>query len=163
MPSVTSVPYFQLLQSMHRRQVRHAVLTSSRLSLEGIVQGTVDLAVAIDIAPDNVTALVNALAEQGFRFARHAESPQTDSRPDPRTGGAEVSILTFTRGESLGGDVHVVLVPPALWHVAGAHLTWRGFDTVPMPVLPWDVLLRREAPVRRPSRVRWMGDAEVLN
>jgi hypothetical protein len=156
MSSMTSVPYFNLLQAMHRRQVRHAVLTSSRLSLDGIVQGTVDLAVAIDIAADNVTALVQALAEQGFRFARHAPSPQTQ--------GAEVAVLTFTRGDDLAGDVHVVLVPPALWHVAGARVTVRGFDTVPVPVLPWDVLLRREdAPVRRPSRARWLGDAEVLN
>jgi hypothetical protein len=154
MSSKASVSYFSLLQTMNRRQVRHAVLTSTRLSLEGILQGTVDLAVAIDIAPDNVTALVQALAEQGFRFARHAESP--------RSQGAEVSVLTFSRGDDLAGDVHVVLVPPALWHVAGAHLTHRGFDTVPVPMLPWDVLLRREeAPVRRASRVRWMGEVEV--
>ncbi len=154
MSSTSSVPYLNLLQAMHQRHVRHAVLTSSRLSLEGIVQGTVDLAVAIDITPDNLTSLVHALAEEGFRFARHA--------PAPETSGVEVSVLTFTRGDGHAGDVHVVLVPPALWHEAGAHLVWRGFDMVPVPVLPWEVLLQREVPPRRTSRVRYVG-AELAN
>lgn len=154
MSSTSSVPYLSLLQVMHERRVRHAVLTSSRLSLEGIVQGTVDLAIAIDITPDNLTALVHALSDENFRFARHS--------PAPETKGVEVSVLTFARGDGRAGDVHVVLVPPALWHEAGAHLVWRGFDMVPVPVLPWDVLLQRDVPPRRDSRVCYVG-AEVMN
>lgn len=158
-------PNVDLLEALHRRTVRHAVLTSARLALDGIVQGTVDLAVAVDISADNMNGLVQALSEQGYQFVRQAS-------PSEHAGAMEVTMLTFTRRD--GGNVHVVLVPPALWREAGQQLVWRGFDVVPVPVLRWEVLLRREVDptalsrdatviqLPRPS-MRLVQDAEALN
>lgn len=146
MPLRTLDPYAELLVALDEHQVRFAVLAPPTLLLDGILHGTVDMAIAVDIGAENMTALVQALAEPGYRFSGPLQPAVATGVP------TEVVALTFTRRDRLNEDVHVVLAPPSGWQAVEEARSWQPFGDLSVPVVAWEVLLRLEDEKRTLAR-----------
>jgi len=147
-------PYVKFLRALGLSDVRHAVLATGRLELEGIAQGTVDLGLAVAADESGTRALARTLAQCHLR---------TDLATQPQ--GLDGVVAVTLRSEDADDDstVHIVLVPPSLWQATSHERIWRPFGPLVVPVIAWQHILRpptvpgRELPAahhKRPARQR---------
>jgi len=130
------MPYVEILDALTLRGVLFGVLASDDQTLEGTLQHTLDLALTVDIGPDNMMALAQVLSDQGYRIAR----PDPGASPVPN----DVVALSFSRRDRLDADVHVVLAPPLSWDQVALTMSWRPFGEAVVPVVRWQALLAIE-------------------
>lgn len=137
-PRATGTPYTDLVGALNGRSVHYAVLADRGASLDRVLRQTADLALAVDIGPENMMLLVQVLADQGYRFARQAD-------PDAARGvPTEVVALTFSRRDRVDADLHVVLAPPMSWGEVLRDTAVQPFGPVAVPVTCWETLLAIE-------------------
>lgn len=151
--------YREIVRELAARSVRYVVVGGIAVVLHGVPRATFDLDLLVDLAPENVLALVEALEALGYR--PRAPVPARDLAIAERRAewvrGKKMRAFTFWH--SRGGEVDVLLDAPIDYAEAARDRLIVDADGTPVPLASIECLIRlKEAAGREVDR----SDVEAL-
>ncbi len=158
---MTQRPYLHLLAALERDRVRYAIGGGIAAVLHGVPRMTFDLDLIVDLADDNMEALVATLGHERYVPRLPVALADLADRDRRREWTEQRNLIAFSlhHPDRLMEEVDIILVPLIPWSEVATSLEHRTLDGTSVTLLGRAILRKMKlATGREKDRV----DAELL-
>jgi hypothetical protein len=154
-------PYLALLRALHGAGVRHAICGGLAVVLHGVPRMTFDLDLVVDLAPENVSRLVDVLAREGYR--PRLPVPLTDLKDETKRDDwvANRNLIAFSLHHPTRQmeEIDILIAPGVTWAEVQESLVRRPINGESVAVIGRALLRRMKLST---GREKDKADAELL-
>lgn len=153
--------YEQIFKCLNNAKVKYLVAGGMAVNLHGIPRVTQDLDILVDLSPDNIKNLAEALKGIGF-FPRVPVNPLLIADPNVRNEWItkkNMKVFCFYNGKMPMYEIDVFLIIPVDIKKAFKKAVIKNAGDIPIPLVSIDDLIEMKKQAGRPQDL-W--DIEML-